>query len=253
MPPIRKRPYSTLLLTATLAALFSIALAAKPAPDNTEVLQLDYEGFTVWLDCSRRGAVKFQYTLTKDQGNQKRHSRFYIDPDTPRDCQQTSTDSYQKYTDSRYDRGHLVPANHVDNSAEAIRQSNYMTNILPQASNMNRGAWLQTEEIAECYRDIEPVTVIGGVIWGDKPGTEFVASHGTKTPDAFWKVLIRKDRVIAWVIPNVAEATRSRLDQYLVSITELESRTGESILVDDWLKEESPEVSWMIPTGCNKG
>jgi endonuclease G len=188
-------------------------LEPTPASPHSEpLLQLNYEGFTVWLDCARRGAVRFQYTPTKDQGNQKRHSRFYIDPDTPRDCQQTSTDSFQKYTDARYDRNHLVPANHVDNSADAIRQSNFMTNILPQASNMNRGAWLQTEEIAECYRDIEPITVIGGAIWGDNPRNDFVDSHGVATPDAFWKVLIRKDRVIAWVIPNTAEATRKHLD-----------------------------------------
>ena len=78
-------------------------------------------------------------------------------------------------------------------------------------------------------------------------------SHGIATPDAFWKVLIRKDRAIAWVIPNTAEATRKRLDQYLVSIADLEARTGETIPVDDWLKEESAEVSWMMPVGCDRG
>ena len=136
---------------------------------------------------------------------------------------------------------------------DAIRQSNYMTNVLPQASNMNRGAWLQTEEITECYRDLEPVTVIGGVIWGDRPRTDFVASHGVATPDAFWKVLIRRDRTIAWVIPNTAEATRKRLDQYLVSIADLAARIGETIPVDDWLKEDVPEASWTMPVGCDRG
>ena len=132
-----------------------------------------------------------------------------------------------------------------------------MTNVLPQAPNMNRGAWLRTEEITECYRDIEPVTVIGGVIggaiWGDNPRTDFVASHGVATPDAFWKVLIRKDRAIAWIMPNTAEATRKRLDDYLVSITELEARTDETIPVDDWLKVAKAEVSWMMPVGCDRG
>jgi DNA/RNA endonuclease G (NUC1) len=41
-----------------------------------------------------------------------------------------------------------------------------MTNILPQAANMNRGTWLLTEEIIECYRDIDELLVIGGVIGG---------------------------------------------------------------------------------------
>ena len=39
--------------------------------------------------------------------------------------------------------------------------------ILPQSANMNRGAWLLTEEIVECYRDIGELLVIGGVVWGD--------------------------------------------------------------------------------------
>jgi len=34
----------------------------------------------------------------------------------------------------------LNEANHLDYSKIAIRQSNFMTNILPQAANMNRGA-----------------------------------------------------------------------------------------------------------------
>ena len=97
------------------------------------------------------------------------------------------------------------------------------------------------------------MTVISGVLWGESPRTDFVASHGVATPDAFWKVLIRKDRAIAWVIPNTAEATRKRLDRYLVSIADLEARTSVTIPVDGWLKAESPEESWMIPIGCNRG
>ena len=92
------------------------------------------------------------------------------------------------------------------------------------------------------------------MIWTDSPSTNFVASHGVATPDAFWKVLIRRDRAIAWVIPNTAKATRKRLDQYRVSSAGLEARTGETIPVDDWLKEEDvPEVSWMMPVGCDRG
>jgi translocation and assembly module TamB len=67
--------------------------------------------------------------------------------------------------------------------------------------------------------DIEPVTVMGGAIWGDNPRNDFVDSHGVATPDAFWKVLIREDRAIAWLIPNTAEATRKRLDSYNNHIT----------------------------------
>jgi len=55
------------------------------------------------------------------------------------------------------------------------------------------------------------------------------------------------------VIPTTAETTRKRLDSYLASIANLEARTGEHIPVDDWLKEDLPEVSWMMPVGCDRG
>jgi endonuclease G len=77
---------------------------------------------------------------------------------------------------------------------------------------------LHTEEIIECYRDIDELLVIGGVLWGNEPSDGyFLDSHGIATPDAYWKVIIRGDgRSIGWRIPNRPEATRSNVDQYLI-------------------------------------
>lgn len=221
---------------------------------SDNLLKLDYEGFTVWLDCARRGAVKFRYNAQHDTGNEKRHGNFFLDPKVPAECQQTSSKAYGQ----NYDRGHLVPANHLDYSKSAIKATNTMTNILPQAANMNRGAWLLTEEIVECYRDIDELLVIGGVIWGDNPADDyFVQSHGVKTPDAFWKVIIRgigqDERAIAWIVPNSQEAKRRQLDGYLVTVDEIERVTGELIPVADYAKHEKLAASWLIPKGCNKG
>jgi endonuclease G len=58
------------------------------------VQRLGYEGFTVWVDCEKRGAVKFQYIAQRDTGNFKRKTSFYYDLDLPKDCQQTSINSY---------------------------------------------------------------------------------------------------------------------------------------------------------------
>ena len=218
-----------------------------------QVMKLEYEGFTVWLDCSRRGAVKFEYIARKDTGNLKRKSSFKLDRNVPKHCQQKSGKTY-RHPGVKYDRGHLVPANHLDHSKKAITQSNLMTNILPQAAKMNRGAWLLTEEIVECYRDIETLHVIGGVIWGNNQADDyFLSSHGVATPDAFWKVVIGKDRVIAWIVPNGKEAKRKKLDWYLVSVAEIERVTGEVIPIPETLKSNVPARSWKLPRGCNKG
>ncbi len=218
-----------------------------------ELMQLNYPGFTVWLDCARRGAVKFRYNAQRDTGNVKRNSSFYYDPDVPKKCQQSSVKAYGK----KYDRGHLVPANHMDHSKEAIRISNYITNVLPQVASMNRGAWLLTEEITECYRDIDELLVLGGVIWGDNPDDDyFVKSHNIKTPDAFWKVIIRgksgNESVNAWVIPNDRKATKKNLNDYLVAPSTIEQITGEKLPVPDYLRDVKPKSSWVAPKGCDR-
>jgi endonuclease G len=262
---VRKRQQSAIVtsITILLAACTAMPPMPKvrptalpdgtPAPAGSNILKLDYEGFTVWLDCARRGPVKFRYNAQHDGGNQARASRFTLDPNVPTECQQASTAAYGQ----GYDRGHQVPANHLDASAVAIKQSNFMTNILPQVAQMNRGAWLRTEEIVECYRDIDELLVIGGVIWGHNRADDyFVQSHGVATPDAYWKVVVRgmgaDQRAIAWIVPNSAEATQKNLDRYLVSIEELERITGESIPVADYGKYDKPATSWLIPSGCDK-
>ena len=221
---------------------------------SDNILKLDYSGFTVWLDCTKRAPIKFQYVAQHDTGSFKRFDKFSLDPKVPKECQQYSSKAYGL----KYDRGHQVPANHMDYSSIAIKQTNYMTNILPQAANMNRGAWLQTEKITECYRDIAELLVIGGVIWGNNDADDyFLQSHGVRTPDAYWKVIIRgtgqDERAIAWIVPNSQDATAKRLDQYLVSVDDIENAIGEKIPVADYAKHDKLNASWQLPIGCDEG
>lgn len=231
----------------------SISGSHRLSGQRGQVLQLDYQGFTVWLDCAQRAAVKFRYNAQHDTGNAERSDTFSLDPNVPAECQQVSAKAYGM----KYDRGHQVAANHLDASEVSIKQTNFMTNILPQAANMNRGSWYLTEKITECYRDIDELLVLGGVIWGNNSADDyFVRSHGVKTPDYFWKVIIRghgqDERVIAWIIPNAKEATQKQLDRYLVTVDEIEQITGERIPVADYAKHDKPGQSWMIPAGCNE-
>jgi len=221
------------------------------AQDNSEISKVSDN--ILKLDCSKCGSVRYQYVAQHDTGSFKRYNKFALDPKVPKNCQQFTAKAYGM----NYDRGHQVPTNHMDSSALAIKQRNYMTNILPQAANMNRGAWLQTEKITECYRDIAELLVIGGVIWGNNEADDyFLQSHGVKTPDAYWKVIVRgtgaDERVIAWIVPNSQEATGKRLDQYLVTVDELEKVIGETIPIADYAKHEKLNASWQIPIGCNE-
>lgn len=237
-----------------LIILASIAAFISPLTSVAEVFDIQYQGFSLLFDCERHGAVEFKYTIQKDKGSLSRLSSFSLDKEheLPDGCQQHSSATY-KNSDLPYDRGHLVPANHLDHLKKGIKQSNYMTNILPQTKTMNRGSWKLTEEIIECYRDIEKLEVIGGVIWGYNPDDDyFIDSHGVATPDYFWKVVVGEERAIAWIVPNSHSAVRSRLDLYLTTINEIEKIIGREIDAPIRFKNTKPETSWTLPKNCNK-
>jgi len=242
------------------------------APPDSLVLHYgESTNYTVWLDCQVRGAYRFEYNISRDCGCLPRLSSFKKDRDVPELCQQNSSSAYPSVIDSlgtvhRYDRGHQVPANHLDSDQTAIAQSQYMTNVLPQASLMNRGSWLATEEITECYRDLEPLHVLGGAVYNSTSprATWFLASHGIQLPVAYWKVITASTLFpddfgrIAFFIPNEAVAVRSMLDEYVVSLSQLETLLASyniSQVFDTTLaeKQHTPTAAWALPAGCDKG
>ena len=61
------------------------------------------------------------------------------------------------------------------------------------------------------------------------------------------------ERAIAWIVQNSQDATGKRLDQYLVSVEDIEKVTGEKIPVADYAKHDKLNASWAIPVGCDEG
>ena len=230
------------------------------ADSSGPVVLLNHAGFTINYDCSLHSALRYDYTLRADAGNLTRPDSYMFDPTLPTGCgQQTSTSSYASVMPG-WDRGHLVASNHMDNDADYLLRANYMSNIVPQASVLNRGIWLATENLAECYRDLAPVRVLGGVLYSSSANDYFLISHGIRTPDFFWKLILTTEpgttnlKVIAWYIPNSNEV--AGLDSYLVSIAELERKLGVATVGIDApvaVKAARPGVSWPLPAGCLLG
>ena len=241
----------------TILCLFLLGFILNSPSAYADVLELSYPDFTIWLDCEKRSATKFHYRLGPDVGNLERTNDYTLDPDVPKNCQQTSTNTY-RYPDvgiackkgeqkdkNCFHRGHLIPYNHMDDSLIATQQSNYMTNILPQAEELNTGAWKKTEEITECYRDYSAVDIFGGPIWG-KNGVE-LSNHSITMPDSYWKVLIRDDKVIAWIIPNSNEEQvgENDLPNFMVTIETIEKLTDHVIpIASKYKKKRGNESFW---------
>ena len=229
---------------------------SQQSPVLTTQLSLDYGGFRLLYDCDLKSAIRFEYKLDRDTGNFSRPATFNFDPNLSKNCaQQLITSSYASVV-SGWDRGHLVASNHMDYDAAYLLSANYMTNIVPQLASFNQGLWKETENITECYRDLAPVQVIGGVIYSDSSNDFFLASHGIQSPDFFWKTLITTNsnnqiETISWLFPN--QNGLANLNLYIVSIDELERRVGADLIGLDLasaIKMQKPSKFWELPKNC---
>lgn len=248
------------LLVIAFAGLTACGGGSTPPQMQISVLSnqllLDYGGFRLLYDCDLKSAIRFEYKLGTDAGNFSRPATFNLDTNLSKNCgQQLSTNSYASVV-SGWDRGHLVASNHMDYDAAYLISANYMTNIVPQLASFNQGLWKETESITECFRDIAPIQVIGGVIYSDASNDFFVSSHGIKSPDFFWKTLITTDSnnqiaTISWLFPN--QNGLANLNSFIVSIDELERRVGADLIALDLanaIKMQRASKSWELPKNC---
>ncbi len=221
-----------LLLTSVF--FFSLQSHTLVFSQTKEPLKKEHKGFTLWLDCeTQHGALAFYYALGKDRGNLDLKSRPYrFDPKIPTSCQPQTWRSYNTTTvnpsEGTWDRGQLVPSNHMDANRSTLKESYYLSNTLPLNSIFNQpgGAWYKTVLITECYRDITRLKIWGGVIWGKNEDNDFfTVTHGIKTPDFLWKLIYREDKkeYVAWIFPNHWSTKDTKMDDYLIALDKLKA------------------------------
>ncbi|KAI8896813.1 hypothetical protein BC833DRAFT_621806 [Globomyces pollinis-pini] len=208
---------------------------------------LAYDGYKLQYDCTKKTADRWSYSLDKtNKGYAKRPRSYYYDPSYPKECQQKSLRSYGR----GYNRGHLVASSHMDYSVHSRHEAHYITNILPQVIQFNGGIWQHTESMTACQRQFNNVTVYGGVIYNDDSNDLFVESHGVRTPDLWWKVLLTvdnrgNDKIISWLIPN--DFKLGPLEEYLVSVKDIERQLNDNlglIPVSESLKRFKATMNW---------
>ncbi|GMI13258.1 hypothetical protein TrVE_jg12576 [Triparma verrucosa] len=270
------------------------------------VTELNYPFGTVWNDCAANGPVRFTYEAVCDGGCQKRAHSFRLSPKSyfpgeVSSCQQKNGKSYPKYCleplkDGQpwslaglkskerkqqcakqvgHDRGHQIPANNFDDNKKVCAQTNYMTNIMPQADKMNRGAWLKTEMMSECWRQENPLTILGGAVftqdtfttvpeWDGVDRTDwFVDTHYVKNPAYFWKIIVAEQTdkqpydVIAFWVPNHESATNKKIDDYVVSVSDLEANLAawgapETFTLKNGFDKNIRPWAWIDPEGCSR-
>lgn len=153
--------------------------------------------------------------------------------------------SLADYSGSGYDRGHMTPSADRTLTVADNSQTFYLTNMIPQAGNNNRGPWANLEEYCRTLvRSGKELFIISGGTFS--AGSNFIGS-GVIVPDQTFKVIVVLDstaddaadvtsstRVISVLMPNEDSQISLSADwrNYRVSVDAIEAQTGDNYLSD---------------------
>ena len=122
------------------------------------------------------------------------------------------------------DRGHLAPL--ASFRGKEWQQVNYLSNIAPQASVLNRGAWRELEEyVRDQVGKYGEVFVITGTAYHQRMAQLPEADEQHMVPSGFWKVITVKGRTEAYFFE---QSTQPEADFGMgkIDLFELERLTG---------------------------
>lgn len=132
------------------------------------------------------------------------------------------------YKGSGYDRGHMAPAADMAWDAQAMSESFYLSNMVPQAgAGMNRGIWAALEgKVRKWLLERGELYVYSGPVYlsGD---SETIGPNHVAVPSSLFKIVLdpQQKQAIAVIMPNHKLKTED-MPNYLVSVREVEKQTG---------------------------
>ena len=143
--------------------------------------------------------------------------------------------NHDSYSGSGYDRGHMAPNYAISRlyGRTAQEDSFLVSNISPQKPKLNQKLWQRLEEVEIEYfaKRYHPLWVYAGPIFKSH-GKRLKSSWLIEVPTAFYKIYAAPaaakgmpPRLLAFIMPQKVKGNEP-LDRYLVSVDEVETRTG---------------------------
>jgi endonuclease G len=158
-------------------------------------------------------------------GPAKRKDDFRRDDQIPEEHSATLED----YSGEPYDRGHLVPGANNKANPEIMSESFFLSNMVPQVPNHNRGIWRILElKVRDWALENRDLYVVSGTIYED--GYKTIGDGKVGVPTYLWKVVYdgATKSTVAYVLPNV-ELPVKDLPNYITTVDRVEELTGLNI------------------------
>ena len=236
MPDTKGNKMQSLLLILLFVPLTVFAQINKECPEFTVNGTPEYQAhpgdqelcktnYAVIHRCDVKAPVAVFEHLTPAAitGPAKRKDNFRADPAVTPACQASLAD----YATSGkiYDRGHMAPAGNNTQNDEIMSESFFLSNMVPQVANNNRGIWkqLETWERDWAMKGGDFYIISGGIY---EPNHR-VIGNGLGVPDYLYKIIIERQsgNVMAYLMPN-APLPVADLPKYQTTMTAIEQATG---------------------------
>ena len=195
----------------------------KAQPGDQEICHLNY---AVIHRCSVKAPIAVFEHLTPSamNGPAKRKDNFRPDPLVTPECSASLAD--YATVGKTHDRGHMAPAGNNTQSDIIMSESFFLSNMVAQLANNNRGIWKQLETWERQWAsapNTDFYIISGGIFDQDHP----IIGNGVGMPTRLYKVIIEKNskQVQAYLMPNAALPVAD-LPKYQVNITVIEQATG---------------------------
>jgi len=166
-------------------------------------------------------------TVDKVNGSLPRKDSFKADPDLPKGRRAELAD----YKKSGYDQGHMAPSADMAWDEQAMSESFYLSNMVPQVGiGMNRGIWKDLEDkVRKWTLDRKSMYVFTGPIYSDN--YESIGENEVAVPNHLYKIVFDPERneAISFIMPN-RQLKSSDMPKFIVTICEIENKTGLNFL-----------------------
>lgn len=184
------------------------------------------KGFLLSHDSGRKTPAWVAERVTRDRLRLKlkRSDNFRPDSDLPKGSRAELSD----YKGSGYDRGHMAPAADMGWDGQAMSESFYLSNMVPQVgAGMNRGIWAELEKkVRNWVQQRGELYVYSGPIYREGEA-KTIGANKVAVPGSLFKVILdpKQREAMALIMPNQPLRTED-LPKYLVPVREVERQTG---------------------------
>jgi endonuclease G len=191
-------------------------------PGDQELCRTNY---AVIHRCSVKAPVAvFEHlTIAAMTGPAKRKDNFRPDPQVHEQCRATLAD--YATVGRTHDRGHMAPAGNNTQNDQIMSESFFLSNMVAQVANNNRGIWkqLETWERDWASKGGDFYIISGGIYDPGHP----VTGNGLGIPTRLYKLIYERNsgQTMAYLMPN-APLPVADLPKYQTTVQAVEQATG---------------------------